>query len=244
MDDSGGSGDEMESVSKDPQALKAEQEYMVVNHGGHLSLGSQLGLVQPHLLMQHPSYLGMSLLNHQLLQPFIQSEISHSSQNTGVPMNPDEQDERHMYPGVEEPNVYRKLMYEAGSEQRDHIMTYQDLTGARTTAELQTRPTHQVSDDTIQTESYSTNNEMTNERHDSPVSNEGSPRKEEIMDTTEEEINPLEDEEHPTKRVRLSSSSSSTPGDYDDSTPVVLSPTVCSVSRTKLHPLKVSIEGH
>lgn len=39
MDDSDRSGDEMESVSKDPQTLKAEQEYMVVNHGGHLSLG-------------------------------------------------------------------------------------------------------------------------------------------------------------------------------------------------------------
>ena len=31
-------------------------------------------------------------------------------------MNPEDQEERHMYPAVDEPNVYRKLMYEAGSE--------------------------------------------------------------------------------------------------------------------------------
>lgn len=156
-----GSGDEEEAKEV---VMKTEPDQYIMQQQHPSDNRHQINLVQPHLLMTHPPYLGMNLLN-QLQPPFLPD-------TRGSNM-------RHTYPS--QPS-YRKMMFETPSDLHRPDLYFQnlDLTrGMDDLAELATRDVTMTSS----REPHMTSREVTmTAPRDAPMASLESPGVQEVGD--------------------------------------------------------------
>jgi len=144
--------------------MKTEPDQYIMQQQHPSDNRHQINLVQPHLLMTHPPYLGMNLLN-QLQPPFLPD-------TRGSNM-------RHTYPS--QPS-YRKMMFETPSDLHRPDLYFQnlDLTrGMDDLAELATRDVTMTSS----REPHMTSREVTmTAPRDAPMASLESPGVQEVGD--------------------------------------------------------------